>query len=216
MCVRYPAANSSSVLALAPSDQQIPEVVLNAPSALGPCTNLSIDASLSSGSGGRKFRNVIWSVNSTEVSSLQSLQSYLSLHEDVSQTLLVSADILPPANYVFTLSVENFLGRTSSSSVAVLVTTKFLPIVHILGPNFITTRRYTALSIQAIGSVPQCIANQNLSYSWRVYKDYVYQPNLVSSSKDPRKLTLAAYSLISGATYQVEVCLLYTSPSPRD
>ena len=205
VCVRYPAANSSSVLALAPSDQQIPEVVLNAPSALGPCTNLSIDASLSSGSGGRKFRNVIWSVNSTEVSSLQSLQSYLSLHEDVSQTLLVSADILPPANYVFTLSVENFLGRTSSSSVAVLVTTKFLPIVHILGPNFITTRRYTALSIQAIGSVPQCIANQNLSYSWRVYKDYVYQPNLVSSSKDPRKLTLAAYSLISGATYQVEV-----------
>ena len=118
-CAIDTAADAMNVTAQLPSSPVLPTVVLTLPSTSSFCSNMTIDASSSRGSGGRPWRSIEWSVVSmypqsqkTERRLQRLLNSSYSSTEAIALPIVVPASYLDMATYRFTLTLTNFLGET--------------------------------------------------------------------------------------------------------
>ena len=205
LCVGYESSHAMSVIASYPINAVVPTVIISVPSILGPCADLIIDATASTGNCGRSWRYVAWSINaSSGAATATALMTLLSNFSETSSPLTIPPHFLPAGSYSFSLHLENFLGKSSVSSavVQILKSEYYLPSVTIIGSTFRSISRSDEFSVQMLATVPHCASDKNLTYSWSVYNNYVFV-GIVSTSKDPRRLTIVPYTLLAGETYQV-------------
>ena len=208
---------SSYVIAQAPSDAVFPTAVLVTPSVFIPCSNLTLDATASVGHGGRPWKTISWLVTGTNNSEASAMTAYLNMLSlrGISVPLEVPVSLLNSTSFTFQLKLKNFFGATDSiASIVSIVSPNHVNYAYeddlkvvIAGTSFRSVKRSDPLSMQAYVLSTGCSSITSLSYSWTIYKNYELVVGLTSSSSDPRKLLLPAYSLASGDTYQMVVTL---------
>jgi hypothetical protein len=103
-----------SVIVQQPLTPIIPKLVLSIPLETGACSNLTVDLSLSSGSGGRPWANITWTIMSTN-GDPSAVLSYLDSEYDYSANIVtIPRSLLTSATYAISVAVTNFLGAFAS------------------------------------------------------------------------------------------------------
>ena len=116
------STNSGPVISIqAPAVNLYPTVVLNIPTELSACNSLTVDLSASTGSGGRPWVSVVFTVEATNGNIL--LAPYLNAYYSYStNTVVVPRSALASATFVITVAVENFFGNKAYRTSSVTVT----------------------------------------------------------------------------------------------
>jgi hypothetical protein len=208
-------SKSQSVVTQKPRNPVRPVVIISAPSELGSCSNLSLDATGSYGSGSRRYISVEWTVTAViygppdiaiDVSSVQASLNAFSAKHQVIRPFTVS--LKGKATYTLTLSLRNFLGLSSFISVVVNVASDpNIPTLSVIGPSYLQITAATRLNVQSTAKFSTCArSTTKIRYTWRLLNvDTRNYPALVSSSLDTSKYSLPAYSLAVGSTYALIV-----------
>ena len=162
---------------------------------------------------------VTWTVTSnypptTTATYLQNYLNSFSQKYEVNQLVVLQTKWLAQTTYTISLSLTNFLGMTSVKTVTVVVSSDSnLPRLSIQGPIYITVQRSQILSVKSLAQFSACVnsrATSSLQYSWTVQLSTAFSPDpsLYSTSNDPTKLLLPAYSLQVGQTYVMTVTVV--------
>ena len=109
-CGCWPHANASHVVLLEPDDPVVPEPLLVGARSVGSCSDVSIDATTSTGGGGRAWKHVRWWLdeNSTSVATnLTSLHHYLAAATDEADATGAAATLVVP--FAFLLAGETYV-----------------------------------------------------------------------------------------------------------
>ena len=169
-----------------------------------------------SGSGGRPWASIKWKVEKSSTFNYavdtRKIQEFLDSYDSIDKAVIVPISLFPPnppgmeTLYEFSLTLTNFLGGSSSSFVPLIQSSNpNIPNVVILGPSFFQIRVDEYLNIVALGSVSSCATSSLLTYSFKVFKSSIYDPNLQSESKDTRRFVLSPWKLTIDETYQIQV-----------
>jgi hypothetical protein len=211
-------ANASSVALSAPSSPVVPTVSLSTSGSIRSCDDLVIDPSGTTGSGGRSWKSVSWTVTGSGVNAttVTALNSYLTTNYNSGTTNLVTlpSSYLEAGTYTVQLQVMNFLDQSGTAEAVISVAdSDNLYSVSIAGPSTVLTYRWQSLSLFAVANAQTCSGSTtSLTYSWSLYKDLKYQ-SVSSESKDQRFFKLSAYQLEAGTSYVVKVSISSSSSS---
>ena len=189
--------NDASSVVADPPDLPGVQPVFQAPDAVAVCEEggLAVDASPSTGSGGRDWTRLVWSVNATGTPELraeakvngswanatEALQSMrhraatdLSSEFTAEKIELLALVIGGFDTLVLSLELENFLGSTKTESVEVALSTKSIPSVLIVGGANRAARVGDALTVEASGLASGCdgrsMAQRAVDYAWYFYR----------------------------------------------
>ena len=217
VCSAYGYSPQSSLTIAGPANPLVPTVLLSVAELVGSCDLINLDATSSSGSGGRPWVSVVWSVTGTD-SSYNNADIASFLNTNFANTdevaILPNQYITAGQSYIFTLALENFLAQSAvvQQRVNVAGTDVVVPQVRIVGSSP-ESFRWKDVDLYALAVFPDCVVTENvlLSYSWNVYKERTYVPSLVSESLDPRHFKLSAYKLDAGTTYTFQVTVTVKS-----
>eukprot|EP01040_Poterioochromonas_malhamensis_P009065 gene9066-9818_t len=210
----WPVTESTTILVSAPSSPLLPIVAITMPSTLGQCSPLTIDFTSSRGNGGRSWQSVKINVESSRNTSI--LQNYLTNQQSKGSVVTIPAAFFDPdQNYNFVVKLCNFLGSCGQSSKRVSVIAMVLPTVSISGSSLRSLQVNQALSLTANVALTNCDSSATLGvvnfvYRWTVSLGTTALA-LTSSSNNPARFTLPAYSLTSGMLYTITV--MVTTPS---
>jgi hypothetical protein len=212
-CLSNPTAIESSISISAPTNPMSPIVVIAAPSILGPCLNLTLDGADSYGHGGRLYSSVVWSVTAlgfgtsaaaVDVSSLERYLNEFSALYQVQRPITILRSSLTSATYSITLTLGNYFGLSSSTTVNIdVLIDQTIPALNIIGAAYQTMLASSYLSIHSTASLSGCAsATASLKYSWAVQLNGL-ETDIRSTSPDPTTFSLAPYSLAADQTYTV-------------
>ena len=231
-CSRYPS-NDEQVLGISPpiSKAVTPAVSLVSPSSLAFCADLVIDPTASTGSCGRDWESVQWSVtqsgmvaqNAADIIAAHLNSNYSAAGTSqvvvVPNRLLMRSTDLQLSSFTIYLQLTNFLGKTAKHGLVVAIdsssTVLLLPSVYLVSSESLSYRWKTT-NLFASASYAACLGmsdDASFAYSWAVYKGASYMPALTSNSRQPRYFTLDPYSLDASATYSVVVTVSASSSS---
>ena len=228
-CSLYKFAPRGSLVNLTvPIDAIAPTVLISAPTTIDACDSIFIDPSRSTGSGGRRWNSVQWSLTGATLSpsidpiylagQINLLRAYLTEYFiDMTQTQEIPNDyIMPSVAYTLTLRLTNFLLKSSAASATVTVASKGIktPQVRILGIT--TLYRWKSTSFFAKATLPACIKNvsvSNFKYNWILYNGLVVVNTGQSVSADPRYFILSPYTLDTSKSYSIRVIVTLQSQS---
>jgi sugar lactone lactonase YvrE len=214
LCSANPTAEQFTLEASAPGNPLAPTVIVTAPSTLASCLNLTLDAAGSYGNGGRLYSSVKWSVtaatfgSSAAPLSAVSLESYLNKISDLYQVqrpITILRTSLASATYTITLTLTNYLGIRSSSTVDIDVIIDFTkPSLNLIGATYQTTLASSTLLLHSDASLSGCASTMALKYSWAVQLNGI-STGLSSVSPDPTVFSLRPYTLTADKTYSVKL-----------
>ena len=198
---------TSNVTLQAPDISVFPAPMLNTPTLLSSCDNLTIDATTSTGFAGRPWTSVVYSVSTPgNLDIPKLLRDLLTSKTSTDSVLLVPSNAMPLfQKYTFSLTLKNFLGQSTTKSVVVTKSDDSeQPSALIYGPSFVSLNVSQSLSLEGIGKVSGCSSSAQLTYSWSISLTSTAKPVIFSSSNlDPRKLTLPPYTLQAMSQYKV-------------
>ena len=206
-CTGWGHVAAQSVSIEAPADPTPPIVVLSLPSTLSGCSDLAVDISASTGSGGRAWQTPTFTVLSDADSS--TIENALNSNFTLIPPPVISSDLLQfGETYTFTVKLCNFLGACGTSSRSVLVVPDEVtrPVVLIFGSLERRVERRASLALTSDAYAIDCggtIIRSGLEYRWTVYDNGALNSDLVSESQDPSKFRLAAYRLTVLHNYEV-------------
>ena len=202
--------SSKQTISVVTADNPItPTVLLKIPSAVSACSNLTIDPTGSSGNGGRNWESITWSVSSKDgATSAAMIQSYLKSVSGSSITSKITVDSsgITAGTYFVTLILRNFFDEQSSKTESFTFgLDSNIPQLRIDGSQSLSKTPSQSLSLSAYTELSTCATlNVSVGYQWLVYQDSKLT-SLTSTSKNPLKFTLPAYSLSSGSRYELMV-----------
>ena len=213
----FDSSPAQSVTAAAPANPVVPSVVISVPSVtVGSCSNVSVDASQSTGSGGRDWEAAVWVVSASQqdASSILRVQSIFDAggtsqtqQYEIPSDLLVSGAI-----YSLSLSLTNFLGKSGSSSATFAITTDNpnTPLVRIIGPKTLRIKASQILVVHSSASRASCAEDSSsaLQFTWRLRNEGNQDEDfyrVASTSSNPTILKLAPYTLRAGQVYEAQV-----------
>ena len=207
-------APAADVTALAPDNPVRPTIVLKVPTKVGDCQDVVVDASFSVGSGGRPWAAVQWAVyEEMTLAPAPDITELLLSHGDISRPVVLDSLLLNDTAYVFSLSLTNYLNVTVTST----ATTTKTPVVSSSGaPSYglsvsITGAAFRAIAVtdslqlSAVVSFSKCALNKQVTYTWRVYKNYALVALPSNSTKNPNKYIQNPYAFSGGWTYIITV-----------
>jgi hypothetical protein len=194
-CTGWSYAPPRTVTIRLPSDSLVPKPLITYSAAVSVCDSVVIDASRSTGSGGRAL-SYQWMITPPQESS----QAAYNVTGGSVLTLTASSSNLTRGEYSIRLVLQNFLGYRSYGIATVQVVASALPNIVILGPETVFASQVLTLYGKASPSACASSSSLRLSYLW--YQTGLSTP-LVSSSLDPRFLRLAANTLTAGRTYYI-------------
>ena len=186
-----------SVVLQAPVQAVTPVAVLSGPSTIGVCDNLVLDASLSSGLGGRPG-SFSWSVSGDNSAAILDGVDTLTSVATISASTLAAGE-----TYTFTLVVTNFLGIASPPvSLSVVVLSLPVPNIHLKGPNYLSVARFEAVTLSATVTQPCQSSSQTepITLGWSVTSptgasvSHLSLPPGVSSVRIPRGSLVPTHS----------------------
>jgi hypothetical protein len=224
----------SSILITAPSSPVIPVAVLTVPTTVSVCSELNVDISASTGSGGRQWA----SSSSVQVSCSNCGSSVLAtVNTDYLASLALDggsvqlpAGSLPQGNvYTFSATVCNHFGECSSASASttVLGTSLVVPTISLAGSQSRTITQGQSLAVAVNAYTPSCAsgssslqgARNNITLSWSMVETSSSRRRLTSSSSfssvssNPFQFVLLANTLTTLSTYQLMVTVQDASTS---
>ena len=172
-------AVSDSVDIYPPDEDEVdpPEAVLSAPSIIGVCADLLLDASASSGGAGRElgldFSATAVDGMSTDI--IIALENAIIQSPFPGRVTVPSLAMGPGRTYVFRASATNFLGMKDIATVEVQKSDLPLPTVRIVGMSERDILRGQGAVITAEGSLPDtsCVpladtAASKILYTWEL------------------------------------------------
>jgi hypothetical protein len=207
-CSAYPAAARQSVLLSAPDSPVVPIVLLSTPSLVASCDNVTIDPSLSSGSGGRDWSSVKWTAVRADADGLVSAPTVLAAlnarGKNLGTPIVLSRSLFAQEQYTVTLTLSNFLGQASSATAIFSIDgNPNLPVVSILGPSVVTMTPASALQLYTSTTQASCAEKaSSIGYRWTVYKDGVLIAK-PSVSYTVLRYSLLPYTLTAGSVYTI-------------
>lgn len=193
---------------LAPLNPLVPIVILSVPGVVSVEDVLFIDASASQGHGGRKWMNVVWSVQEADENDdvAYNLLDYLTVSGDVTRRIKVPQHILSPGKITISLTLTNFVGLTGTAVKVISITADcYAPQVQITGLSSIVVRASDSVSLFGPGYLPSCAVNGTLRYTWRMNTAGRDWWQVTSLSSDPRKFVMPPYSLNMSTSYKIRV-----------
>jgi hypothetical protein len=191
---------------------------------LSVCSDLLLDASASSGSGGRALKyNFTVSPLSIGI-QLQNITSALeaanlnNLGEGSFKVQIPSPFIPKASHFVVSLQATNFLGLSDHTSKLITTLNTLAPLLNIQGsnPQFVTRsasfRLVATATLPAVSCVASTLPNSKMTFLWSEISGK-YAGALSGTSKNPKMLIIPANSLTAGESYSFRVtCLLTDSP----
>jgi hypothetical protein len=225
-CSKYdhwPVTNTSSPFATMKIANTVnpvpPSIVISIPSKLSwNCSSLTLDLTGSYGNSGRSWRNVSITVSSNnQDADLVKLQDFLDYRYQINPPSVIPAHYfsLPNVRYTFHVQLCNFLVSCSYATASVTVIAEAVPSVKIISsqtsPMKITrSQSFSLLSSATIDSacLASSVSKNLISYNWTSFivlnlTERSFQKNSISSSKDPSRFLLPAYSFLSNHTYEI-------------
>lgn len=205
-CNSWSYAPASEVAVIAPVSPIIPTVKIVGPVQIGPCDNMQLDITGSTGSGGRAWSSVEFDIESSTTNTSR-LVAYLDAVSDFNRKVVIPAGYFNVNNYYnIIVTMCNFLGRCGTNSLQVTVSSVGNVPVASVTPSKV--KRSQALSVLGYASVAECggkLSTKNLVYSWQLYQGstLLSGDQYKSTSVDPRLFRLAPYALSIGTLYNV-------------
>ena len=215
--VIHPASLSSSlalqVVIQPPISPSPPVVALSTAKTIGSCDDIVLDPTASSGSGGRPWSKIQWMVSGSgaPAGSAAAITTFLNTYHNTttSSVIRVSKSLFSSeGTLIITLLLENFLGVSATTTCAInILSSTSIPQVQIMGSSKVSMYRKDVLRLFASAAGSPCGNSSSLAllYSWKVYKDANYLPNVVSTSLNDRVFLIPAYSLDALTRYFVYV-----------
>jgi hypothetical protein len=207
---------------LPPLKPIVPIASLSTSSSIGPCDDIIIDPTSSSGKGGRPYTIVSWSLKGEGVlitpTNLTDIAEFLnSNYSSIDDLVNIPNYYLSSGLYHFYLNIMNWMNQESIVISTVEVTSVALtPRVSFAGPSSVISLRSTLLSLFTVAEVPSCAGNVNYRffYEYQVYKGVNYIPEFQSSSLDARYFKLQPFNLAPATTYTAVVTVKVGDDSP--
>ncbi|KAJ1468732.1 hypothetical protein T484DRAFT_1854454, partial [Baffinella frigidus] len=201
-------SNTSAPLLLPPTFPP-PSAVVLAPSLLGPCDPLAMDARGSYGGGGRgmEYR---WGIgfgpgNREEVAGLLRAASLLPGGGlTMKNVLTINASALRNGTtYPFILTVRNFVGGEGVASFAVTKGSSSVPLIYIAGQQSRRVTRSSPLRLAARAQLSACGApSAALDFAWRLTDGPEVSSWPEGGGSDGATLYLPPFSLAGGGRYE--------------
>ena len=210
-CSCWPTVNASSTSLTAPDTPLAPAVSFVGSGDIGSCSAANIDATASSGSGGRDWTRAEWNVQNGTLreQNLTALANYTekwSLHANA-ELSVPSALLMAGARYTFSLVLTNFLGAASpKASFTVTVDAGSIPLLQISSGARYDMFRPSPLSLFADAAVAVCpgekAGSTALTYLWECS-----YPGVTSTMVDidPRYFRLPGFTLNASTNFEVNV-----------
>lgn len=227
---RNPYTTSMAVIATAPAIPLVPSVSLSAPSKVAVCDGISLDPTSSTGSGGRKWKQIKWSVTAKgdhiTAKNISALASYLNKF-GVDNLVYIPNKFLSPGFFTISVSLKNFFNKTSTTMTTIQVTNSGVtPSVSIAGPTKIAQYRWQSLSLFVVVNASSCSGNTatpSFTYTWTAFKQKIVNnmivlspaPQISSAGMDPRYFNLPAFSMNVLTDYAVQVSVALTDQPNR-
>jgi hypothetical protein len=215
---RCKTAGTSSVSVLSPAIPLVPSVSLTAPNYLSnrTCTPFSVDASSSTGSGGRAWSNVTVTVSSSS-GNVTTVNRLLKSYQITKPTLL-SSNQFTPGSYTFLVKLCNFFALcTTATSTLVVVGSGVIPLTTIYGSQSQTTTRNLQFRLTYDSYTTACggaVSRSNLVSSLVVSRgsSVVSFPGV---QKQPGAFSLPAYTFLAydptmSNVYTLALTMTYT------
>lgn len=220
-CLNYDTAPSSTVLLSPPLSPAAPVVVVVAPNVVSKCDGILIDLTGSSGSGGRAWDSVLFSVSSRHEDSAGRIEAFLNTAFSVYPPSRVSKDLLQSGEtYFVTVELCNFLKACSQKVFSFSVSQSAIPTVVIYGSDPRIVRRSEKVRLEAAAYLPGCngqSSNLNLRYVWALQvlqaSGTFASSGLASESRDPQIFLLPENVLTAGLTYRANVEVFHDATS---
>ena len=208
-CYLYNATTVSTIVLKPAYHPVIPRVVIFTSTSITSCDDITLDASSSSGSGGRSFYTIVWTARENHILS-NNLTKYLNNFKNISEPIAIPKSFISGTKYSFSLTLINFMGQNGYSSVDVTINHNIsAPSITILGSSDLIIQRGDKLSISAYARTSSCLSQViSMKYIWTIHKTNSTSSNhlnLVSISKNPTQFILPAYSLYINQSYIVEL-----------
>ena len=210
-CSCWSTVNASSTSLTAPDTPLAPAVSFVGSGDIGSCSAANIDATASSGSGGRDWTRAEWNVQNGTLreQNLTALANYTekwSLHANA-ELSVPSALLMAGARYTFSLVLTNFLGAASpKASFTVTVDAGSIPLLQISSGARYDMFRPSPLSLFADAAVAVCpgekAGSTALTYLWECS-----YPGVTSTMVDidPRYFRLPGFTLNASTNFEVNV-----------
>ena len=218
-------ASSGSSVVLPPLDADRPRAVLAAPTTLGPCDGVALDASASEGGGGRALTYAF----SVSVSAERGYGVVAALDAAASEALndgstpsvvsVAAADLVADVEYTFVVRVTDFAGQSSVAELKTYKSPYAAPVSRLSLGATRKTRRSDPLRVEAVTELPstQCDAlspgdvGDALTHRWTVVRGpVVHEADFTSpeafrahaETLETRALYVPPNALRAGASYR--------------
>ncbi|CAM9788532.1 unnamed protein product, partial [Phaeothamnion confervicola] len=167
--------------------------------AVAYCEDILLDVSNSTGNGNRPL-NYTWEEEAGHFGVAVAVAN-----DSNNGTLQVDAGSFQSGTWSFTVMLTNWLGESTTATVAILWTRYSVPSIAIDGGTSQTTRRGSALRLYSRATV--CGTEPSyLAYTWT---ETLHGLSFTSMSTNPRYLTLAPFTLTAATNYSFGVTTSY-------
>jgi hypothetical protein len=219
-CVSVPAMPEIDTRLQKPLQPVVPNVVISAPSFVGNCGTINISLELSTGSAGRNWKSVSFSIiNSTGTHMPSATEHLVNLTHDWLYPLQVPSGFLHPGSwYVLHAELCNVFDSCAHAHHPLHVSELWIPSVEIVGNKVISMPSSRPLSLRASASIRSCdgtitIPASDLEYSWCINKDFLLDQELSSSALTPTEFKLPPFSLNAYSVYEIMVTVRHGNSS---
>jgi hypothetical protein len=219
-CSSWNSNEPQTITLTVPQVVMSPVVTLSIPSEIGPCDDLVVDATSSSGSGGRLWKSVSFVVGglSPNITVAQDFVALLSTNPSSVRSPVVIPNGILSSGYAYTLEVKlcNFLNGCGSKLKSFVVSSSMnVPVVVLNTRNVITITRNSSLLISGDAYTTVCgggKSSDSLTYSWSLSLDriLILSSDLRSVSVNPREFKLPSYRLAVGSLYVLKLTVKHS------
>jgi hypothetical protein len=215
-CALWDYASAQSVVIGLPSSSLVPVVSISVPAVVSYCSNVVLDLSSSTGSGGRNWKSKSFQVSSAN--NITGLMLFLSNTYSLTPPTPIPVGLLSAGTYTIGATLCNFLGSCGTAVKTIQVISAEIPAVSIAGTSIRSIYRNTSLWIIGDASVTSCASGSssrsNLVYSWSLsrYSNLAWVPvtGVTTISQSPSSYKLSSYTLGVAETYLIQMQVLYT------
>ena len=194
-------STGSAVLRL-PSQIQAPSPVIMGPATVGACDALTLDASQSTGGGGRTLR-FLWGLE-LGPSNRESIVTGFSILDPASDSItLAPATILQGETYNFSLILSDVFGQRVAAYHRVTATALPTPVVSIVSIPTKKLSRSLALTLNGQISLPSCGSSTSADLFWESVGGPIFP--IRERTRRSSTISVAANTLVAGGTYTVRL-----------
>lgn len=220
-CDTFAYSTSITSAVIAPTTPVVPDVQFVNPTEIGSCLDLRLSLTSSKGNGGRAWSSRTFAVISSNTTQSTIITNFLNTNYQFSPPTAIPQNLIIGGNqYIFVVTLCNFLGACGTGSTAVNALNNVLPSVSILGDQVRNIRRGSTLKLNSYAYTPECSGSKstkNLQFVYQIYRGssnaIPLQNDLLSvtsTSADPTVFQLPPYTLQAGLSYTVVLSVLNT------